>query len=821
MSNQIDCSDDFNDLTTELISPLDKQLCSGIGQKHTDRFGGDLLNISLAQIRDMVNTPQNIDKASAQWFIPSDIITRKKETHLEIGSYYALWADLDDNPPNIQDLADLVMGFIGDGLDCDFEIYTSKSAKEDYQKSRIIIPLASKVNADDFEMLQECLNDWLESNEITPDRSSQSANQLCYLPNKGDYYDSLNSRESLFLNAKEFFSKELIAKKSAIKQVQIESQERKAVAEIKRKERTANGFESPIDEFNDLYPIEGILESMGYSQKGNRFLHPNSQSGGYSAYVKDGRVHTFSSSDPLYLKKGAHDAFSVFTVLKHKGERTAALIDAGNNYLNIGDESWNKVKQRQFMENNSATDVKDDFDVMNDDLSPEQIKAVLRNIPKALYKDNESILKIACGLKAQLLSQGKTLEKLNDKDSGGYKLLEVLSKNSSQGYNEGVLFNTWCSLDVNGGYTFQQLINLSGGLGKEKEKPKSFADFALNKMVDSMKQQMLDDVYILGEFAILGQITNLYAGPNTGKTAITIKLLIDAVKQGDIEGGDVFYINADDTYRGLVTKTELVNEYGINMLAPGHNDFERSHVEEILKRMTQKSTAKGKIIIVDTLKKFSDLMDKKASSNFMELLRQFVSKGGSVILLAHINKKRDDEGKPIFQGTTDSVDDADCCYTIDCVQSITEKDYGGIETTSKSIMFENFKARGDVTQKHTYSYEVIKGQPYNSIINSFKSVDDTLGLQMQEAQRIKELIAANSDHIECVLDGIKAGITQKTELLERLVENQAISKAAARKVLDIHEGDERSKGHYWKCTKGGEKNVKFYSELPIFGSSQV
>jgi len=24
---------------------------------------------------------------------------------------------------------------------------------------------------------------------------------------------------------------------------------------------------------------------MGYSQKGNRFLHPNSQSGGYSAYA--------------------------------------------------------------------------------------------------------------------------------------------------------------------------------------------------------------------------------------------------------------------------------------------------------------------------------------------------------------------------------------------------------------------------------------------------------------------------------------------------------------------------------------------------------
>ena len=299
-------------------------------------------------------------------------------------------------------------------------------------------------------------------------------------------------------------------------------------------------------------------------------------------------------------------------------------------------------------------------------------------------------------------------------------------------------------------------------------------------------------------------------------THTAIKLLIDAVKEGNIKGEDVFYINADDTYRGLVTKTELVNEYGINMLAPGHNGFERLHVEEILKSMTNTDTAKGKIIIIDTLKKFSDLMDKKASSNFMELLRQFVSKGGSAILLAHINKKRDDEGKPIFQGTTDSVDDADCCYTIDCIESSTENDYMGVETTRKSIMFENFKSRGDVTQKHTYSYEIIKGQPYASIINSFKSLDENDALRLKETQRVEGLLEDNADHIECVLDGIKAGENQKTQLLERLVEHQAISKAAARKVLDIHEGEDIHKGHKWKCKKGGDRNVKFYTSISIF-----
>lgn len=346
--------------------------------------------------------------------------------------------------------------------------------------------------------------------------------------------------------------------------------------------------------------------------------------------------------------------------------------------------------------------------------------------------------------------------------------------------------------------------------------PLNFSDFALNSMVNAMKQQMLDDVYILGEFALLGQITNLYAGPNTGKTLTTIKLLIDSVNDGNIKGEDVFYINADDTYRGLVNKTELLEQYKINMLAPGHNGFERIHVEQIISNMVRTDTAKGKIIIIDTLKKFSDLMDKRASSNFMELLRQFASKGGSAILLAHINKHRDDEGKPIFQGTTDSVDDADCCYTIDCIENFTGTDYRGIETTRKSIMFENFKSRGDVKQKHTYNYEIIKGEPYESIINSFKSVNENDALRLKEEQRVSGLLEDNADHIECVLDGIKIGENQKTQLIARLMEQQAISKAAARKVIDIHDGDNPKAGHRWKCTKGGDKNVKIYSVIPVF-----
>ena len=710
------CADDFDYIIDEPVSITDesKGLCSGFGKFATDKIkhpNGDveldssqLKTIRMANIKELADTPESVKKDVAQWVIFSDVKTRTRSKQREQGRYYALWADIDENPIPLEQLAILMGEYFPN---TDYEIYTSRSAKENYQKSRIIIPLLNTVSGDDFELLQECLNDWLASKNITPDRASESCNQVCYLPNKGEYYNNISLRDGVYLDGLKHFTNQLKQKKTELAQLQVERTERKKQTEIKRQQRTASGFASPIDEFNDLYPVEGILEANGYIADGARYIHPDSESGAASVSILNGRAHSLSSSDKLYTGgEGAHDAFSVFCLFGHNGDEKAAIIDAGNNYLNVGGESWNKVKQREYAE-------------------------------KKKEKENENA-------------------------------------------------------------------------------PKSFAQFALNGKVASMKQQMLDDVYILGEFALLGQITNLYAGPNTGKTLTTIKLLLDGVKANRIKGEDVFYINADDTYKGLVNKTEIVGAYGINMLAPGHNGFERIHVEQVLKSMTNDDSAKGKIIIIDTLKKFSDLMDKKASSNFMELLRQFVSKGGSAILLAHINKKRDDEGKPIFQGTTDSVDDADCCYTIDCVENTTELDYQGQEVTRKTILFENFKARGDVKQKHSYHYEIVKGQPYTAIIDSFKEVNESAALLLKEQQRITDLVLDNSDYIECVIDGIRLGVNQKTQILERLMELESLSKAKARKVIDLHTGETLSRGHRWRSKKGGDKNVQIYSEILDF-----
>ena len=62
-------------------------------------------------------------------------------------------------------------------------------------------------------------------------------------------------------------------------------------------------------------------------------------------------------------------------------------------------------------------------------------------------------------------------------------------------------------------------------------------------------------------------------------------LLKEAILSNKVDGEMVFYINADDNFRGLVEKIELAELWGMHMIAPNHNGFMISQVSEIMARM--------------------------------------------------------------------------------------------------------------------------------------------------------------------------------------------------------------------------------------------
>jgi len=328
--------------------------------------------------------------------------------------------------------------------------------------------------------------------------------------------------------------------------------------------------------------------------------------------------------------------------------------------------------------------------------------------------------------------------------------------------------------------------------------PSDLSQFVMNGSSEKMRQQMLDDRFILGLLAILGQWTTFYAAPNLGKTLLALYLLIQAIKSGEINGADVFYINADDTYKGQVEKLELAEKHGFQMMAPNQNGFKAKMLSGIMQKMIEADTAKGKVVILDTLKKFTDLMDKKAGSEFGEIARGFVAAGGSMIALAHVNKHKDAEGKSVHAGTTDIKDDSDCAYIVEVVSKNGD---------TKTVQFENIKARGDVAETAAYQYTRKEGQTYFELLDTVKAVSDEevgKGLAIEKRQ---QFLDDNRGVINAVVGCIKGGITLKSELIKEVMDRTAETKRVVSKVLLQCAGE--GGGKFWNV-EHGERNAHHY-----------
>jgi hypothetical protein len=323
--------------------------------------------------------------------------------------------------------------------------------------------------------------------------------------------------------------------------------------------------------------------------------------------------------------------------------------------------------------------------------------------------------------------------------------------------------------------------------------------FVLNGTSEEMADQMANESYVLDRIAILGQSTVIYAPPNTGKTLLTLRLLIDSITAEKISPNDVYYVNADDDFRGLQGKLQIAEVWGFKMLAPAHMEFKSSDLLDIISKMSNQDTARGKILILDTLKKFCDPMDKNASREFGTVIREFISRGGSVISLAHCNKNPDSEGKPIYGGVSDTLDDVDCGYLL-------------YETASdgarRTVIFENIKMRGDVDKEISYSYSTTE-KDYTRLINSIEPVDEVAAAKAKQKLAVKERLQINELAIESITECIEDGIVHKTSIIADASKKSGSSKAKIAKILKEHSGTDYPKGHRWVEVKG-DKNAKCY-----------
>ena len=276
--------------------------------------------------------------------------------------------------------------------------------------------------------------------------------------------------------------------------------------------------------------------------------------------------------------------------------------------------------------------------------------------------------------------------------------------------------------------------------------------------IDEMKRNLENEYYVMDGIALDGQITLFYAKPNTGKTLIFMKLLIDGIEAGKIQASDIMYINADDGYRGLCTKTEIASQYGFEMIAPAEAGVSPADIIVLLDEMANTDDANGKIIVLDTLKKFADMMSKRDQANLYMVLRRLVAKNATVIIAGHANKHLDKDGNLVYEGTSDTMNDVDCAYSI---YLMTEPNGDVV------VEFRREKSRGDNLFKASYGYKRLEGMTYMELINSVYKLDDTTAEKASVLGKQRLLIDRYESEILFITNELKTGELNQSALLAK------------------------------------------------------
>jgi hypothetical protein len=341
--------------------------------------------------------------------------------------------------------------------------------------------------------------------------------------------------------------------------------------------------------------------------------------------------------------------------------------------------------------------------------------------------------------------------------------------------------------------------------GKLPAQGNPLARFSLAGEGNSLEEAAIKLTPLLGNLSLSGELSVWYAPPNTGKTLILLHLAIEAVQADRIQPSSVFYVNVDDSTSGVATKVQVLDDFGIHALATGHKGFRPNALIPAMKAMAKDGTAHGTLIILDTLKKFADLMSKAECRDFGNLAREFSMAGGSLVALAHTNKKRGADQKLIYAGTADIVEDFDSAYVLDVVPHPDA-------TNERLVRFECVKSRGDTAPEAFYSYSIQEGLSYAERLSTVRQRDPTYGVKEDEIRDVDGNVI-----IAEIRAAIAAGTTTKMKIVAVVTKATKASKRKVLKLLEQFTSDDPRTGvwGYERRARGAHVFFLHMPEVPV------
>lgn len=163
--------------------------------------------------------------------------------------------------------------------------------------------------------------------------------------------------------------------------------------------------------------------------------------------------------------------------------------------------------------------------------------------------------------------------------------------------------------------------------------------------------------FLFADFVVKAAISAYISPPNGGKTTIFRAVCETLAKRGQT----VIYINVDGNPDDLKRHFKHAETFNYTVVAP-----DIKHGKSVIDAMNKlrwladsDEDLTGYVFIIDTLKKFVDLMSKNDTKKALQIFRKINVKGATICLLGHANKYPDKDGNLIYEGTADLRADID------------------------------------------------------------------------------------------------------------------------------------------------------------------
>ena len=308
-------------------------------------------------------------------------------------------------------------------------------------------------------------------------------------------------------------------------------------------------------------------------------------------------------------------------------------------------------------------------------------------------------------------------------------------------------------------------------------------------LTDEEANELMAPAWAYENLLIEGHIMALCAPGNAGKT----QLMLYVSRCLAAQGYRVLYLNLDANPGDAKRQLEYAKRYGFEMLFPEIKS--KASVEKLLKRLqglaAQDVDLDRVVLVLDTLKKFVNMIHKASLAQFIALLRRLTGRGATVAVAAHTNKYAGQDGKLVFEGTGDLRNDVD-----ELIYLYAEKQADGAVLVST----DPDKVRGAFSR---ISFRIVRVQP-ELLVEPIAYID------VAAQARKRDQHEADWDHIQAVLALLKSGAMARTELIRALTKDpHRVPRRAAARVVDRYKREDAIE-RYWLEESQYMNNEKTY-----------